>query len=104
MAITVPSILISWFGCRSCPYLATRSSSGRIRPSFSSGTIELLATTATVYSAGLAVSAGPWMFLCSAVALAVTLTVSLAHSWAAEFTTLCASKSFDRMATVPASS
>ena len=40
-----------------------RGAGGRISPSFSRGTIELLATTATVYSAGLAVSAGPWMFL-----------------------------------------
>jgi hypothetical protein len=100
--MTLPSMVISWFGCSEAPYLATRSSSGRIRSSFSKGTMELLATTATVYSAGFAVRAGPWMFLCSVVALAETVTSAVAQDMATPLTMRSASKSFDRMATLPA--
>ena len=63
--------------------------------------MELLATMATVYSAGFAVSAATWMFLCSVVLLDVTVTVPLAHSAAVSFTMRRAAKSFDRMRTEP---
>src|SRR5579862_7683914 len=72
-----------------------------MRPAFKSGAIELLATNATVYSAGFDVSAGTCKFLCWAVWLAVTLTASVAHSFAAAATTRNASKSLDRIATRP---
>ncbi|MNL69563.1 hypothetical protein D3C87_1944400 [compost metagenome] len=65
--------------------------------------MELLATMATVYSAGLMVSAGTWISLCSAVAFAVTVTASEAHSWAAALIVRRASKSLLRMRTDPAS-
>lgn len=79
-AITSPSMMI-WFNAgRSGACSAIRSSSGRISPSFNSGTMDELATTALVYCAGLAVSAATWISWCSVIWLAVTTTVSLAHS------------------------
>ena len=46
-------------------------------------------------------SAGPWMFLCSAVALAVTVMSAVAQEAETSLTMRSASKSFDRMRTEP---
>ena len=80
--ITFPSIVINCDFCKPSPYLETRSSIDRIKPSFIKGTIELFAAILAEYSAGSADKAAIARLLCSEVWFTLKSALSPAHAFA----------------------
>jgi hypothetical protein len=100
-AITLPLIVMSWFLGISCPCAAISASRGRITSSFSSATMEDVAMTAEVYSAGLPCIPGRLIFWWFAVRFDFTVSAPTWHFAALAATVRMAGNSLPTIFTRP---